>query len=145
MIHPNQTTEVNPMSTITFVCAAYGNPVPSIIWNRGNAELANDSRITIYDELVMINGVVFSQSILVLCSAEESDTGNYSCFAENVIGNDSAKFVLSLAAQGEFPKNIRVQNMEDMYKLFNLGHNLKKKWVNVCRWLEYFSQDGTRD
>jgi len=39
---------------------------------------------------------------------------------ENVVGNDSAQFVLSLAAQGEFPKNIRVQNMEDMYKLFNL-------------------------
>lgn len=92
------------MNTITFVCAAYGNPVPSIIWNRGNSELANDSQITIYDELVMVNGVVFSQSILVLCSADESDTGNYSCFAENIIGNDSAKFMLSLSAQGEFPK-----------------------------------------
>ena len=100
MIHPNQTTEVTPLSTVTFVCAAYGNPFPSITWNKGNAELANDSRITIYEDLVTANGVTFSQSILVLCSAEESDTGNYSCFAENIIGNDNANFVFIAATEG---------------------------------------------
>ena len=101
MIRPNQTTTVDAGITITFVCVAYGDPNPSISWNRGDALLSNDSRVTIYEELVTENGMTFVQSILELCSAEEADGGQYSCFADNTLGNDTASFLLAVNAQSE--------------------------------------------
>ena len=51
--------------------------------------------------LVTENGVTFVQSILELCSTEEADAGQYSCFAENTLGNDTASFVLTVNAQSK--------------------------------------------
>ena len=102
MIRPNQTTAVNASNTITFVCVAYGDPNPSISWNRGDTLLSNDSRVTIYEELVTENGMTFVQSILELCSAEEADAGWYSCFANNTLGNDTESFMLAVNAQSMF-------------------------------------------
>ena len=101
MIRPNQTTAVDAGNTITFACVAYGDPNPSISWNRGDTLLSNDSRVTIYEELVTENGVTFVQSILEMCSAEEADGGQYSCFADNTLGNDTASFILAVNAQSE--------------------------------------------
>jgi len=100
-MHQNQTTEVDAGNSITFVCVAYGNPSPSISWNRGDTVLSNDSRVTIYEELMTEVGVTFVQSILALCTAEEADAGQYSCFAENTIGNDTASFVLTVNAHSK--------------------------------------------
>ena len=96
VIRPNQTTSADNGNTVTFVCVAYGIPDPSISWNRGDTTLSNGSRVTIYDQLLTDNGVTFVQSILELCSAEVEDAGQYSCFAENNLGNDTAAFVLTV-------------------------------------------------
>jgi len=80
---------------------AYGDPNPAISWNRGDIVLSNDSRFSIYEVLVTEDGVTFVQSILALCSAEEADAGQYSCFAENTLGNDTASFVLTVNAQSK--------------------------------------------
>ena len=80
---------------------ASGDPSPSISWNRGDTVLNNDSRVTIYEDLVTENGVTFVWSILELCSAEEADAGQYSCFADNTFGNDTASFVLAVIAQSK--------------------------------------------
>ena len=100
-IRPNQTIAVDAGNTITFVCVASGDPNPSISWNKGDTVLNNDSRITIYENLVTENGVALVQSILELRSTEEADAGQYSCFAENVLGNDTASFVLTVNAQSK--------------------------------------------
>ena len=96
VIRPNQTIGADNGNTITFVCVAYGIPDPSISWNRGDTTLSNGSRVTIYEELLTDNGVTFVQSILELCSAEVEDAGEYSCFAKNTLGNDTAAFVLTV-------------------------------------------------
>ena len=101
VIHPNQTTAVDAGNAIIFVCMAYGDPNPSISWNRGATVLNNDSRIIFYEELVINSWVTFVQSILMLCSAEEADAGQYSCFAENMFGNDTASFMLTVNAQSK--------------------------------------------
>ena len=103
VIRPNQTIAVDAGNTVTFVCVASGDPNPSISWNRGDTVLNNDSRVTIYEDLVTENGVTFVRSILELCSAEEADAGQYSCFAENILGNDTASFVLTVNAQSKQP------------------------------------------
>ena len=101
MIRPNQTVAVDAGNTITFVCVTHGNPNPSISWNREDTVLSNNSRITIFDELLTENGVTFLRSIIELCSAEEADAGQYSCFADNTLGNDTASFVLTVNAQSK--------------------------------------------
>ena len=83
------------------MCVASGDPSPSISWNRGDTVLNNDSRVTIYEDLVTENGVTFVWSILELCSAEEADAGQYSCIADNTFGNDTASFVLAVIAQSK--------------------------------------------
>ena len=99
-MRPNQTFAVDAGNTITFLCVASGNPTPSISWNREDTVLNNDSQVTVYEELVTENEVTFLQSILELC-AEEADAGQYSCFANNTLGNDTASFVLTVNAQSK--------------------------------------------
>ena len=99
MIRPTEAATVEAGNTITFACMAYGDPDPSISWNRGDTVLINDSRTMIYEGTVTNRGVTFVQSILELCSADEADAGQYSCFANNTLGNDTASFVLTVNAQ----------------------------------------------
>ena len=101
MLRPNQTISVDDGNTITSVCVAYGDPNPSISWNRGDTVLINDSRTMIYEGTVTNRGVTFVQSILELCSADEADAGQYSCFASNTLDNDTASFVLTVNAQSK--------------------------------------------
>jgi len=92
---------VDAGNTITLVCVSSGDPNPSISWNRGGTVLANNSRITIFEELITEIRVTFVLSILELCSTEEADAGQYSCFADNTIGNDIASFVLTVNVQSK--------------------------------------------
>ena len=93
---PNQTTTLDAGNAVSFTCVAYGVPNPSISWNRGNILLTNGSQTTIYKELLIENGVTFVQSILQLCNAEVAEAGQYSCFANNTIGRDTASFELAV-------------------------------------------------
>ena len=116
-MRPNQTIAVDAGNTITFVCVAYGIPSPSISWTSGDTALNNDSRVTIYEEVVTEDGVIFVNSILELCSTEEADAGQYSCFADNTLGNDTASFVLTVNAQSK--------------KMLSRGSNLNID-INYC-------------
>ena len=97
VIRPNQTTSLDAGNAVSFTCVAYGVPNPSISWNRGNTLLTNGSRTTSYEQLLIENGVTFVQSILQLCNAEVAEAGQYSCFANNTLGNDTAFFELAVA------------------------------------------------
>ena len=50
----------------------------------------NDSQTFFYNEQLENSGLLFTSSILELCSVEEDDSGTYSCVATNSAGNDSA-------------------------------------------------------
>jgi len=93
---------VDTGNTITFVCVAHGNPIPFISWNRGDTVLSNDSHITISERILTNSGAMYVQSILELCSAEEEDTGQYNCFANNTLGNDNASFVLTTQSKHQY-------------------------------------------
>lgn len=93
VIQPGNTS-VNLGSTLLLTCVSYGLPIPALTWSRGDAELTNDSRTTIYDQLVTENGVTFIVSMFQLCSVEATDNGEYSCIAQNLAGIDSSVFQL---------------------------------------------------
>jgi len=101
VIHPNQTTALDAGNAVNFTCVAYGIPNPSVSWKKDNTLLSNASRVTIYEQLLTENGVTLVQSTLELSSAEETDAGQYSCFADNTLGNDNASFVLTVVGRGK--------------------------------------------
>ena len=94
VIRPEDLTEADAGQTLTFTCVAYGVPLPTISWSQGGVIITNDTdtRVTIYNEEIEERGLVFYQSILEICSAELTDSGVYSCSADNGISNDSVSF-----------------------------------------------------
>ena len=70
-------------TTATFICEADANPRHTIEWTKNDEELFNSSRIS-------ITGLGTAISTLTITDLQLSDTGSYTCFAENVHGNDSA-------------------------------------------------------
>ena len=88
--------EVVGGNTVALACVGYGSPNPNITWSRDGSILSNDTRITIYGELVTDGDVTFVQSILKICNANVSDGGPYICLATNLHGNDNATFDLTV-------------------------------------------------
>ena len=66
----------------TFTCEAEADPQHTIEWTKEGEELFNSSKY-------LITGLGTARSTLKIINLELSDTGNYSCFAENLHGNDS--------------------------------------------------------
>ena len=96
MIAP-ESTSVNESSTVFFACVASGDSPTFITWsNQSQSQLTNNSRVTIYEELVTVGGVTFIQSVLEVCSVQEADASNYTCSAENDFGTDNATFELTV-------------------------------------------------
>ena len=103
MIAPNASIEVDAGTTVTYVCVGFGeDEPPNIIWEFGDQLLNNDtSLVTIYDSQLEENGLVFSQSILELCSVEVENAGMYSCTANNSLGSNSSTFTLNIYNLGK--------------------------------------------
>ena len=96
VISPGNITTVAG-STAVLACVGYGGP--SVTWSKDGVMLGNNSRVTIYDSQVTEGGFTFAKSILEICGAQDTDSGQYSCSIESVGDtqmNDSATFELSV-------------------------------------------------
>ena len=80
--------ETNP---VTFICAAIGEPVPTISWYFNNI-LLNDSDHNIFST---VSGIVV-ESLLTIFTARSSDVGTYTCHAENFMGTDRSSGILTI-------------------------------------------------
>jgi len=87
-------------SNVVLACVGIGNPSPSVSWSTDSVYLSNSSQISIYEELVTEDGVVFVQSILEICNVDEADGGQYTCTVSNALNNASVDFELSVMATG---------------------------------------------
>ena len=107
MITPNSSFEVDAGATVTYVCVAYGeDEPPSIFWQFGNELLENGSSplVNVYESQVVENNLVFTESILELCSVEVENAGMYSCTANNSRGSNSSAFTLIVNNVGKWPQ-----------------------------------------
>ena len=95
-----QNTSVVAGNTIVMACVGSGSPTPSLNWSRNGMELTNDSRFTIYNELVTENGVTFIESILEICSIGEADAGEYTCAVANQAGADTVTVQVTVTGSG---------------------------------------------
>lgn len=93
-------TSVVAGNTIVMACVGSGSPTPSLNWSRNGMELTNNSRLTIYNELVTENGVTFIESILEICSIGEADAGEYTCGVANQAGSDTVTVQITVTESG---------------------------------------------
>ena len=95
VIYP-QNTVVMTGNTAFLVCVAYGQPQSSVTWSMGTASLSNSSQISIREQLLNHNGFIYVRSVLEICNTNAAHTGEYSCTADNGVGNHSISFQLSI-------------------------------------------------
>ena len=82
-------------NSVTLSCEAIGYPPPTVVWSRPNGVLS--SRVSVSDSVSVPtgNGNVTSVSVnLTVTNILIADGGDYMCFANNIIGNDSAIITL---------------------------------------------------
>ncbi|XP_040278114.1 contactin-2 [Bufo bufo] len=73
---------------ITIHCNPRAAPTPVILWSKGTELLRNSSRIT-----------VTSNGTLILKNISRADEGNYTCFAENIMGKSNSTGILSVRGE----------------------------------------------
>ena len=98
VISPNVSDPITEGDTISLVCTATGRPYATIQWYRDGTEITNGSLTSIYNEQFEANGLLFTSSILEVCSVSPGDAGAYSCIASNLAGNDSIDFGIQVQA-----------------------------------------------
>ena len=95
-------TDVVAGDTVYLTCVGYGDPPLSVGWLRGDRELSNGSRVTVYEEeREMEGGERFVTSVLEVCSVGQLDAGEYNCVAANSRGNSSTKMKLTVSSPSE--------------------------------------------
>ena len=90
--------ETNP---IIFSCQAVGEPIPAISWYF-NGAMINISDVSKYSVLNTSNGTMVTSALSIM-NAESPDVGTYTCYAENIIGNDSSSGILIVNGMCVFP------------------------------------------
>ena len=103
----NFTETVNETDSVTFVCAVFGIPAPSISFYQNGTLLdqSTDQRITLTDnsepqEFQTATGTAFRVSRnLTLDNTTDDDSGTYTCVASNTAANVTRNF--DLVVQGE--------------------------------------------
>ena len=71
--------------------------------------------MAIFEQLIIVGGVTFVQSIMQVCNLETFDSGVYSCIASNSLGNDTASFTLDVETEGRIVKR---QDLEQSCFMF---------------------------
>ena len=80
---------INEGNTTTILCEAIGYPIPTIVWSTTNEDLSD--RVSVSDSVSVPTGYgnVTRVSVnLILTTALRVDTGDYTCSANNSIGDD---------------------------------------------------------
>lgn len=72
---------------LSIYCAVRGIPIPKITWARGNQTLPSDGRMNVK------NGT------LLIVELETSDSGNYTCSAQNPTGIASVSSIITVAGE----------------------------------------------
>ena len=86
VVQPPATNKVEVDTIVELVCVAYGNPVPTIWWRRGDvSNINNDSlpNVLVYSDIVSYGDVMFRKSVLQFCTITSRDSGAYTCSATN--------------------------------------------------------------
>ena len=79
---------------MTFSCQATGEPVPNISWYF-NSIAINSSNSSKYNISNSIN-ITLITSVFTIINTHSSDVGTYTCYANNIFGDDQNSGVLTI-------------------------------------------------
>ena len=96
IVSPLHDVEVEMGHNITLTCTAEGTDILDITWKRGDSILVGSEHLMITSATLNNFSV---ESMLLVSNAELEDTGNYSCTASNVVGNDTITFHLFVTGE----------------------------------------------
>ena len=117
LLSPEDVVTVDAGSTGSLLCAAIAEPTPTISWFRNGIQILNDSysNIIIVDTLVdgTDNGTV--QSSLEVCPFESDLSGDFSCQALNIYGNQTVEFQLLVLSGRQGPEIAHSTNHGSYY------------------------------
>lgn len=83
--------EVESGTNISPTCTAEGTSLSDITWRKEDSVLVDNPHLTIITHA--LNNLTLTSNLFV-SSIELEDTGNYSCTASSVVGNDTRTFTL---------------------------------------------------
>lgn len=109
---------------VTITCSAVGIPPPVITWRRRDGELSTSVLIT---EAVMAGDYVLSDDrgvvsrvnrTLMFMEVMDGDSGDYTCIANNTVGEVERDF--QLIVQGQHYIHLSIVNVSGWYIAFLL-------------------------
>jgi hypothetical protein len=71
--------------TVYFACAMYGYPQPQISWTKDGAALPSSATVT--TNVITINNLNVTQSVVRVCGFQGANIGLYQCLGTNSLGN----------------------------------------------------------
>ena len=77
-----------------FTCQAIGEPVPNVTWYF-NGVMINTSNTMKYNISNSVNRNIVT-SVFTIMNTQSSDVGTYTCYTENIIGNEQSFGVLTV-------------------------------------------------
>ena len=88
----------NETSPITFQCSATGIPISSISWYKNGSTLTPSSNphvtVGLSSQQLLSSGLYQVTQTLGITNTTDTDSGNYSCMANNTADSQSATFLL---------------------------------------------------
>ena len=100
VVYPEDTV-VLAGDSVLLTCVGYGVPAPSILWEKnGETVSGNSSSFLLTETRMLVEGMEFVRSSLLLCSTSSEDSGNYSCSANSSVQGPAIKN-FSLSVQSE--------------------------------------------
>ena len=84
----------NETDPVTFSCQATGEPVPNISWYF-NSIAINSSNSSKYNISNSIN-ITLITSVFTIINTHSSDVGTYTCYANNIFGDDQNSGILTI-------------------------------------------------
>uniref|UniRef100_A0A0A9WHB9 Leucine-rich repeat-containing protein 4 n=1 Tax=Lygus hesperus TaxID=30085 RepID=A0A0A9WHB9_LYGHE len=94
----NRHIETGTGDNITLFCRVESTPEASVSWFGNNRILINNSIINSYQRVYIVEtGTFEKRSTLTITNAQETDSGEFYCIAENRAGNAEANFTLHVS------------------------------------------------
>ena len=98
VVRPEEIVSVFARSTGSLVCVANAEPAPTISWLRNGEELSNGSFASVTITETVLNGSNDRTiiSILDVCPLDAQFSGNFSCQALNIYGQQTVEFQIQV-------------------------------------------------
>jgi hypothetical protein len=88
----------------SFSCNVTGEPTPTIVWQFGGQAIVESSKYTISTS----SAADVTMSMLTVSALETSDTGTYTCYAENNHFNETASATLTVQSKTDAAVHVHV-------------------------------------